>query len=1334
MAAPAWFVTHLLALQRATGQPRPTSVNQLHDWAKKVGDSAAPSRATIARWLRGSALPSSFESLESVVVAVGERAAKAGKIPPDPPWLFRVSAWRRLYEQACEEVGRGDTAATQRPPVVYQGLAAFGRADASRFYGRQSDVAALLTRIESIDRSGAGGPLIVLAPSGVGKSSLLAAGLIPEIEKRGLPSDPAAANCAAVVITPGQEPLTALTTALPPLRPVVAAERLDADAVREAIANSAASSAAPDADPPRLLLVVDQFEEILQGEDTARRRFARARFVDILAAAATPADNAPAPAIVVIAARDDFYHELRQIAALKQALNTPYNVDAMNAAQLTEAIREPARAAGINIAPDLIPRLLTDAGVTSGGTIEGKLPLISHVLRVMNAAGPMTVRAYEEAKGIDGAVAHTANEAWARLRSDGLDSVALTMLVQLVNVGQAGGHDTRRQRGHEALIAAVGRDDPQACERANRALGILSDARLVTLSGDTVSITHEALLRAWQQLRDAIDGERADLSLGQEIERRARQWDDARRPPDRLYRGTELLAARRVAEKHRLEDQAQEFLAAADEQERRELRRRRLLTAISATAAGVILASAAGLFILWREGQQREQDAVFENAVAQADRMHGSDLSLEALLDVAAYRMRPTPYLYTKLVETEGEALSSVLRGHALAVNAVAWSPDGTVVASASADHTLRLWSATDPGHRQLGAALALHRTDVDSVAWSPNGRVLASGGDDGTIYLWDVADPNHVAALGTPLTLSGGVNSVAFSPDGRTLAAVTRATGMVYLYNIADPAHPTPLGPALSAHSANSEGSIDANSVTFNSTGRVLASADDDGTTQLWNVTDPAHSTPLGSPIVEPGGVNSVSFSPDGRTLATACADHTLRLYGVTDPAHPSLLGLQTAGSGPVLGVAYSPDGHTVATSGDDHKVRLWDVADPSRPGPEGPDLVGHTGPVWKVAWSPDGRTLASGSEDSNVRLWAVPTIVSGHTSAVNVVVFSQHLVVSGGDDHTVRLWNADPNNPTPIGGPVSVGGAVTAVALSGDGQLLVVASDDDNIRLYNVADPAHPVPVGSPIPSTETVTTLALSPDGRALATSGDGSITRLYDLAAARSTASTTGIRSIAFSPSGHDLRTPPGHSPGNVAAVAWSPDGHTLAAAADDDGIRLFNVTDLTHPTPVGHPLLGHIRSIRALSFTLDGRTLASAGDDDSVRLWDTSDLSNAHELGQPLSESTSSVNAVAWSPNGGILASGGNDNSVRLWDTTDRHNPSVLGAPLTAHTDAVRAVAFNPTGTVLASAARDGTMRLWNLDADEAIHRICIRTANTVGPDEWSRLFPNVPFDQPCTDD
>jgi WD40 repeat protein len=301
------------------------------------------------------------------------------------------------------------------------------------------------------------------------------------------------------------------------------------------------------------------------------------------------------------------------------------------------------------------------------------------------------------------------------------------------------------------------------------------------------------------------------------------------------------------------------------------------------------------------------------------------------------------------------------------------------------------------------------------------------------------------------------------------------------------------------------------------------------------------------------------------------------------------------------------------------------------------------------------------------------------------------------------------------------------------GDGQLLVVASDDDNIRLYNVADPAHPVPVGSPIPSTETVTTLALSPDGRALATSGDGSITRLYDLAAARSTASTTGIRSIAFSPAGHDLRTPPGDSPGSVAAVAWSPDGHTLAAAADDDGIRLFNVTDLTHPTPIGHPLLGHIRSIRALSFTLDGRTLASAGDDDSVRLWDTSDLSNAHELGQPLSESTSSVNAVAWGPNGGILASGGNDNSVRLWDTTDRHNPSVLGAPLTAHTDAVRAVAFNPTGTVLASAARDGTMRLWNLDADEAIHRICIRTANTVGPDEWARLFPNVPFDQPCTD-
>jgi WD40 repeat protein len=1331
VTTPIAFADRLAGLRAAAGTP---SYERVAAWTKTLaqpGGTPSPGRSTVHEWLTGAVLPPQWEPLELVLTALIEKAQGRGT-PEDPKGSYQLRVWKQWYDKA-----RAAAAVPAGP--VYQGLAAYGEADSARFFGRADDIDRLRERLDETHRCG--GLLVVLGPSGVGKSSVLAAGLIPVLATRGLPSTPGASSWPATVITPGSEPLQALAAAVPPLAAVLSDDRIDPATVRAAVAEHThatrpqsrqqTSSAVPerqagasgngsgpaaDTGTAKSVLIVDQFEEVFQADLRAR-----ARFIDVLVAAATASGTAPAPALVVLSCRDDFYPQLRGVAQLTHAMDRPAHVDPMTIEQLTDAITGPAKIARKTLEPALLTHILHDAGVThvngepTGATIGGQLPLISHALRVMSDRGALTSKAYNRAGGVAGAVRETADQAWRQLRAEGLDGVALEMLIRLVRV-DADRHDTRLRLPKAALLAAVSH-----AGTAGRALTILSDARLVTATGASVEITHDALLREWQQLRDAIDSERADLSLRQDIERRARQWDDAHRPPDRLYRGTELLAARRVASKHRVEDKAQEFLAAAGHQERRQVLRRRLLMVASATTAGVILASAVGLFVLWRAGQQREQDAVFENVVAQADRMHGSDLSVEALLDVAAYRTRPTSYLYTKLVETEGEALSSSLRGHRLAVNGVAWNPRGTVVASASADHTLRLWSATDPGHRQLGATLALHRTDVDSVAWSPDGRVLASGGDDGTIYLWGVADPHHVGALGPPLTLSGGVNALAFSPDGRTLAAGTRSSGMVYLYHVSDPAHPTPIGPPLSATSRAAD-SVDANAVSFSPDGRVLASADDDGTAQLWNVSDPAHPTPLGGPIIHPAGVNSTSFSPDGRILATGCADHTLRLWDVSSPAHPALLGLQTAGSGPVLGVAYSPDGHTVATSDDDHKVRLWDVADPTRPGPEGPELLGHTGPVWKVAWSPDGHTLASGSEDGDVRLWAIPTVVNGHTSTVTAVAFSRHLVASGGDDHTVRFWHADPDDPTALGSPLFVGGAVTALALSRDGQLLAVASDNDSIGLYNIANPAHPTPIGPPMASTETAT-LALSPDGRALATTSNGSIVRLYDLSAARS---------VAFSPSGHDLAA--ADSPGGAAAVAWSPDGRTLAASADDNSIRLYNVTDLSHPTPIGHPLLGHIRSVRALAFTRDGRTLASAGDDDSVRLWDTSDPSNAHAFGQPLTDSTSAVNTVAWSPDGRTLASGGNDDSVRLWDTSDRSHPSALGAPLTAHTDAVRAVAFNPAGSVLASAGRDATMRLWNLDVNEVIHRICVSTANAVGPTEWSRLFPNVPFDQPCKSD
>ncbi len=299
----------------------------------------------------------------------------------------------------------------------------------------------------------------------------------------------------------------------------------------------------------KLILIVDQFEEVFQADPAERDQF-----VEALAAIASGGR-----ALVLFAARDDFYPDLRRIPALREALSRPFNVDPMTAEQLRDAIVKPAAAAGLNLDTDLVRRMLNDAGLLhasgepTGADVGGQLPLVSHALRVMHDCGALTSKNYNKSGGIAGAVAETAKTAWTRLCQRGLDQVALGILVQLVRV-DADRQDTRRRVDKPALLAATasGTTSGSAADDAAEALTILTDARLVTYVGTSVQITHEALLREWSQLCDAIDAERADHVIRQDIERRARQWDEAGRPPERLYRGTELQLAHRLVTKHQV--------------------------------------------------------------------------------------------------------------------------------------------------------------------------------------------------------------------------------------------------------------------------------------------------------------------------------------------------------------------------------------------------------------------------------------------------------------------------------------------------------------------------------------------------------------------------------------------------------------------------------------------------------------------------------------------------------------------------------------------------------------------------------------------------------------
>ena len=423
---------------------------------------------------------------------------------------------------------------------------------------------------------------------------------------------------------------------------------------------------------------------------------------------------------------------------------------------------------------------------------------------------------------------------------------------------------------------------------------------------------------------------------------------------------------------------------------------------------------------------------------------------------------------------------SPVNAGTFIPVNAVAFSRDGTILASGDGDGAVRLWDVAT--RRPIGGPLTGHAGSVNAVAFSRDGRTLASGGHDGTVRLWDVATRRQ---FGGPLTgHTGAVVSVALSPDGRTVAS----GGQDGTVRLRDQATRRPIGDPLTGHTNV------VLSVAFSPDGTTLASGGDDGTVRLWNVASRSGIAPLR------GGIRttSIAFGRDGRTLASGGQDGTVRLWDVA--TRRQVGGPLTGHAGSVNAVALSRDGRTLAGGGGsgDASVQVWDVATGRQVGP----VTGHPGQGLSVAFSPDGRTLASGDFEGTVRLWDVATgrqvgsPLTGGTGRVLAVAFSRdgRTLASGGDDGTVRLW--DVTTRRQVGGPLTGHpGVVLSVAFSPDGRTLASGGDDGTVRLWDVATRRQigPVPGHS-----GRVLAVAFSRDGRTLASADDDGLVRLWNVA--------------------------------------------------------------------------------------------------------------------------------------------------------------------------------------------------------------------------------------------
>ncbi|AGX86377.1 WD40 repeat domain-containing protein [Candidatus Symbiobacter mobilis] len=667
---------------------------------------------------------------------------------------------------------------------------------------------------------------------------------------------------------------------------------------------------------------------------------------------------------------------------------------------------------------------------------------------------------------------------------------------------------------------------------------------------------------------------------------------------------------------------------------------------------------------------------------------------LGSLLALEAHAIAPDFVTRGALLNARqrNEVPSSVLFAGTIII-AVAYSPDGKVLASGSADNTVRLWDVAT--RKPLGEPLRGHEDIVSSVAFSPDGKVLASGSLDKTVRLWDVATREP---LGEPLRgHEADVKSVAFSPDGKVLASGSDDK-TVRLWDVATR---KPLGEPLRGHEA------EVSSVAFSPDGKVLASGSWDKTVRLWDV---ATRKPLGEPLRgHEESVRSVAFSPDGKVLASGSWDKTVRLWDVATrkPLGEPLRGHEAD----VYSITFSPDGKVLASGSMDETVRLWDVATRK---PLGEPLRGHEADVYSITFSPDGKVLASGSMDDTVRLWDVATRkplgepLRGHEADVYSITFSPDgkVLASGSWDDTVRLWDVATRKP--LGEPLGHEKGVNSVAFSPDGKVLASGSMDETVRLWDVA--THK-PLGEPLRGHEAdVSSVAYSPDGKVLASGSLDKTVRLWDVATRK------------------PLGEPLGHEDW-VTSVAYSPDGKVLASGSDDNTVQLWDVA--THK-PLGEPLRGHEADVNSVAFSPDGKVLASGSHDSTVRLWD---VATRKPLGEPLRGHEDIVSSVAFSPDGKVLASGSVDKTVRLWDVATR---KPLGEPLRGYESLVTSVAFSPDGKVLASGSWDHTVLLWDINQASWRDHLCQCVGRNLTRAEWQEFLgdllpyrktcPNLPLD------
>ncbi|MEV5904698.1 trypsin-like peptidase domain-containing protein [Streptomyces sp. NPDC052127] len=1185
----------------------------------------------------------------------------------------------------------------------YRGLEPFTEEHARYFHGREAVVEEALAVLERQRRV-----MLLLGPSGAGKSSLVRAGLLPALAEGRVPGS---GRWLSVTARPGQDLTVELEAAGLP------------GAATEGIASAVGRRLAEEPSTRRLLVVIDQFEELFTGTPSGTASGTATPnevLADIARQLVAVIDSDSAVSLILVM-RDDYFARLATSAPdlLKAVTPGLFPVrTTLDIPELRAVIAEPARVAGAHLEEGLPERIISDvlaadpaaaADRKASATLLPALQLTLSRLWEDRRDGRLTHDAYQRLGGVAGSLTAWCEHALRGLAPE-LRLIAERILTALVRPADDvhAIPATRRQvsldhlRALAADPAADGRegeekdqknekdekDDQESGERVDQdfdvVLGLLLERRIITTrvapragggqAPATAELVHDALIRDWGTLRDWVAADQEFQSwLHRTAERQARFAGSGQRDagksgapdPGDLLDGTDLAAGLVWSKQRGLPEGIADFVATSRARRRAVARRaRRIKVSLACVLTLAVIAS--GL-LLWQRGASSEQARIStaRNLVRTAEELRVSDPRLALQLGLAAYRLETdeptTRATRASLLETlTTSSHVATLDGLGTEPTSLALSPDGRMLAAGGADGSVRFWDTSRP--------------EQPTFVWKSEGSAGASAvsalawrpdskvlasGNSKELTLWSTGRAADPVSLGSVEGFGAAITSAVWTADGHRLALANYFNS--YLMDIGIDSHGAATADVTAKikHGGNPEDEADR--LALSADGDLLITSDGKDSVQLWDTAGTApHKAGAPLPLSDDlGPVTSVALSADDRTVALGTPSGRVAVWNIQDPRHPKEL--------------------EETSSAID---------------------VGLYSGVRRVRFISDG-VLACVGDDGRVQLVRLDTVPFQrtdmplvHGAAVNTMFadVSHHLLATGGVDGRVLLWNtADRERPRRLGTPLAghATGSTTGELTAG-GTLLASSATDGKTLLWDVGRPDRArslEPVVNPGPGLpeewrRAALGSALSPDGDLLATAGGE---RLTDVVLRRTNGGKTRQQ-------GSPLR---GHE-GVPQAYGWSPDGSLLATGDFKGKVILWDTTDAERV--VRRAELTHPAALRLVSFAQSTHTLLTVGTDGKAVFWNVPTGS-----GHPTKLSTTDIGQIgnarssfALSTDGRLLVVGHSTADLSLWDVSDVRRPSRLSHLATEQDGPVGSVAVSPDRSVLAAGIGLGTVLLWDL--------------------------------------